>query len=319
MSDFKDLHDAAQKFLNSMSEATGLDKVKEEERARETVGFPQVSDSFNTRLDRLKRLVANPATLGEKVETEASPKVQVTAPKQASEPQQPVSNKVTEASEPVPPQNVFQGFVDLLEKMTGEKHLVLDTSWSGLDRMSMQIKRHFSVSLTNKTSKEDLASWLNDFVSLAEEVYALSPSWGSHQHAWKTWSQNTLKEMAALSGWINPQNEKTIDVPAAYIGAGEKIPKAPSSLKSLENTLQNFSDFFAWAKDQGSFAWNNSKTQSLFMTSWGELTKQETSSKSETEWKEKALDRYTILNARFTLLSSPSRDVTNTKKSSLSC
>jgi len=322
MSDFKDLFDAAEKFLTNMSEATGLDNIKKEERARPKEVFPETGDSFNSRLDRLKNLIKNPASIEnspKETKSTASPIASAAFEKNSKLPVPralPEVKEINNASPPPP--EIFDRFVLLLEKMTGVKPLGFDKSWSELDRMSVQVKKAFSSAMMGKTSPEKLTEWTRDLVSLAEEMFARSPSFGPHENAWMQWSNNTLKEMAALSGWLSPPTNE-LSVAKEYIGKGEKIPASPSSFKSHQEKLQVFSDFLESAKNQTPFTWGNTREQSLFMSAWDELSKENVSSKKETEWKEKALDFYAIFNGRFTLLSSPTRSLKNDKKSAPSC
>lgn len=200
----------------------------------------------------------------------------------------------------------------LVQKMTGETPVLgSDSSWSKLDRLSALVRAGWvSVMSQGEAAKSSGHQWLNEWEKIVKDVHSQSEQWPTqHKQTWGEWSQNWLNEIEMLRPWFvvavaNQVNPHTVLlVPTAFKGRGVITSAPKGTPENLVANLQNCADFFEFhASKKSKFHWVNTPAKHAFEECQKEMVEWKPHTPAQETWKEKSLQRYSILEGRLTLL-----------------
>lgn len=199
----------------------------------------------------------------------------------------------------------------LSTKMTGqESEIYSNTSWGKLDKLSAQVRTAWvSVLSQGAAAQSSGHHWLSEWEKIVKDIGSSAESWPTqHKQTWKQWSITTLEEIEHLRPWFSvaTQSEVQIDtvlmVPSAFKNKGV-VPSAPKSVPDdLVFHLQSCADYYEFISNKtGNFFWANTPVKHAFEEGRKNLENWKTATDTQAKWKEKALNRYSILEGRLTL------------------
>ena len=329
-----------------------LSALKERLRARKPFGIDVngIPDNFETRLGRIKQAMSAPADEKEIAENNVieqnakkqqesindfsasiaeATRIMASQETASEEPssQHPVSKDPPSApSKQTPqqpaPQDITKSMAVLLGQMTGKGCEKPEYSWTDMDRFSAQLRKCWAGLLTSGDIKK-AQSLLPSWSTLIENVYEGSSGWGDHATSWKTWAQNCRKECEILQMWLNPTQVSNLSVPEDFKNKGQ-IPSSPKTgvPTNLVSSLQHCADFAMFiSQSPKTFFWKNTPQSHAFAQSQRELEEWVPQGEKALQWKEDALDCYTVLNAKLVLLAThpaPSSPAPSSPKASAS-
>ena len=330
---FKDLDNLAKRFvknaqekINDAKQSTQLDgsplkntsnafeEMKERLRQRKPFGLDvnKLPDSFEARLDRLKRLRDNPATLGQKEDAVAPSPEASPPPATPSVPSEPIAEKKTPAppSKNVasdqniqPPQQIVQAMAEMLGEMTGKVSTKQEYTWTDMDKFSAQLRKSWTGLLATK-DVEKAQKLLPVWSSLIDEVAQQSSSWGDHAASWSQWAQKCKQECGVLEMWLLPSSSISLNVPSSFEGKGKtpQVPKNANIPSHLIQAIQEVSDFWTFVeKSDKNFYWRNTPQHHAFDQAQKQLEDWSPNNNEALSWKEDALDYYAVLGAKLVL------------------
>lgn len=217
-----------------------------------------------------------------------------------------ISANVTDVSE-----DILTRMSALATKMTGHKPEIHSaTSLGKLDKLSAQVRTAWvSVLSQGAAAQSSGHHWLNEWEKIVKDIGSSAEMWPSqHQQTWKQWSTATLDEIEHLRPWFSvaTQSEVQIDtvlmVPSAYKNKGV-IPSVPKNVpKEMISHLQSCADYYEFISEKtGNFFWANTPAKHAFEEGRKKLENWTTKNEAQEKWKEKSLNRYSILEGRLTL------------------
>ena len=222
-----------------------------------------------------------------------------------------------------PPFFLIEKMENLLENMGAPVVKQAENiSWSRLDFLSSSIRSAWVKTLSERqSSSSDISQWLDSWSEIIAFIQHNSPSWDkNHSVNWKFWADERQKEVSVLRQWIPPLSIKSLfDVPQSFKNSG-LVPVASSTVPAIQvNDLQLCADFWEYAQShENPLQWKNSPYKIAFEECRSRLIAWEPKIQKEINWKESALDRYTVIEARIVLRhSEQSLKITSTSKSKL--
>lgn len=219
---------------------------------------------------------------------------------------------------------ILNRMVNLATKMAGSAPEINSaTSWGKLDKLSAQVRTAWvSVLSQGAAAQSSGHHWLNEWEKIVKDIGSSAETWPlQHQKTWKQWSTATLEEIEHLRPWFSvaTQSEVQIDtvlmVPSAYKNKGV-IPSAPKNTpKEIVSHLQACADYYECiAEKTGNFFWANTPAKHAFEEGRKKLENWKPTNEAQEKWKEKSLNRYSILEGRLTLKSVKKTQASTSKK-----
>lgn len=201
----------------------------------------------------------------------------------------------------------------LATKMTGHAPEIHSaTSLGKLDKLSAHVRTAWvSVLSQGAAAQSSGHHWLNDWEKIVKDIGSSAETWpAQHQQTWKQWSTATLEEIEHLRPWFSvaTQSEVQIDtvlmVPSSYKNKGI-IPSVPKNVpKEMVLHLQACADYYEFISEKtGNFFWANTPAKHAFEEGRKRLENWNPVNEAQGKWKEKSLNRYSILEGRLTLKS----------------
>lgn len=332
--------DAFEKSFESFMNTRG-------QRAKDPIVFPKTDTSSSNTLDGLAqtalnfkdRITSGWLRINEKINEKASAETPLPeAP--TVENQHPSQDVVRSSSEQItqPPAPKMDGVVNvnatlldkmsgLVQKMTGETPVLgSESSWSKLDRLSALVRTAWvSVMSQGEAAKSSGHQWLNEWEKIVKDIHSQSEQWpAQHKQTWGEWSQNWLNEIEMLRPWfvvavanqINPHT--VLLVPTAFKGRGVITSAPKGTPESLVANLQNCADYFeCHASKKSKFHWVNTPAKHAFEECQKEMNDWQPQTTAQETWKEKSLQRYSILEGRLTLLGVNQPPTTTARKNKI--
>lgn len=325
--------DAFEKTFESFMNTRG-------QRAKDPIEFPKTPHSSNildgfaqTALSVKGRLASGWSRLNEKLDEKmaadekplSDTKADIFSPSPVAGPQDSIQQTPPKSASKEKPdstnfdENLLDKMSVLVQKMTGETPVLgSDSSWSKLDRLSALVRAGWvSVMSQGEAAKSSGHQWLNEWEKIVKDIHSQSEQWpAQHKQTWGEWSKNWLNEIEMLRPWFvvavtNQVNPHTVLlVPTAFKGRGVITSPPKGTPENLVVNLQNCADFFEFhASKKSKFHWVNTPAKHAFEECQKEMNEWKPQTSAQETWKEKSLQRYSILEGRLTLLgvnSSPS-------------
>lgn len=219
---------------------------------------------------------------------------------------------------------ILNRMVNLATKMAGSAPEINSaTSWGKLDKLSAQVRTAWvSVLSQGAAAQSSGHHWLNEWEKIVKDIGSSAETWPSqHQKTWKQWSIATLEEIEHLRPWFSvaTQSEVQIDtvlmVPSSYKNKGV-VPSAPKNTpKEIVSHLQACADYYEFISEKtGNFFWANTPAKHAFEEGRKKLENWKPTNEAQEKWKEKSLNRYSILEGRLTLKSVKKSETSPAKK-----
>lgn len=249
-----------------------------------------------------------------------------TVPKQQTTPPSSVKKTSTPAETFVSPK-ILERMSALLEKMSQDPVEATEensvSSFDRLSRLSSSIRSAWVPLLSQGAAgKPSGHRHLNEWEKIVKDIASECQQWPFEQsQTWNKWAQERLEEITVLHTWFDvstaPEvtSATVLTVPMAFKGKGI-IPKAPRSVpQNITADLQNCADYWEFVSSRKSkFHWVNTPAKHAFDECQSALEKWTAPSPEAQEWKEKSLERYSILEGRLTLRADTRENVAPTSK-----
>ena len=313
----KGLQESADGFLKNLNQATSANEADNEQARQErkdrykelekTV-FGDNADAFERVYRGVREKIADrpervlPAH--EEIPNLPEQKIHVhdnrVAQQQTSAPQTP---DVPVVAVPVNGSELMGQMSSLLQDMTTTASPAADFSWHALDQLSGSIRKAWVSVLAahSSTPNPQSGAWLDRWEQVVQLVAQSVDQWPKeHQDSWAAWAETGQKEVNALRPLLaQSATNNFLSVPAAFQGKGV-IPAPPSGTpKELVQDLQHCSDFFEFYQSSENVRWKNTPSKYAFEECKGKMEQWSPQSAALSEWKERALDRYTLIEAKI--------------------
>lgn len=307
----KELQKDTEKFLKEMEKSNSVpvpivSKSEPEERLtlEQIRAKAREPDVFSRAFAEVKSIFENRGTLTLPPHEKIPEVSKIDTPVEAIVKEKP-QNTSTVAPTVLPSQSLMDSMSALKNSMNGSNVPAPEVSWEAMDKITAEIRTAWVKVLSlGSNPPHDAGEWLSTWQNILTQIQKDAVQWGKeHQDTWSQWAGDRSKEAQSLQPWLNKNAKNaSLTVPASMAGKGT-IPSAPSGVpKQYVKDLQNCADFWEYAQaSNNKIQWKNTPTKSSFEECRSNLEQWNAVQSADIEWKEKALDRYAVLEARITL------------------
>lgn len=217
----------------------------------------------------------------------------------------------------MPSQRLLQELKNLAVQLNSElKNQYKDNSvsdeWMLLNKLTSDIKKSW-VTIVSTDQIQNKVPLLLKWEILLKDMESESSNWDHQKNiVWKDWISKNIYEIETLKSWVDAGsqnknsdiNQNTIEVPSLFKEKGI-IPSPPPTVpQHLIEQLQSCADYWEYIQTKPQkFMWKNSPNHFLLNVFREKLKDWNPQNQQELDWKEKALERYIILDGRLTLKS----------------